>query len=150
MEHRITPYGMDELLIKLEEDYVCAIRNNEGKSVEDFIEHFLYDSWNYNEENMDIIKNVLGRFTSDESYQEILTESFNIMVDHLRERLVELDQAKNYPVLHSKHGASLLVACVDGLVLQYYLGIYSVDKLREMTPYLKSIILHGLKTKYEG
>ncbi|WDL89798.1 hypothetical protein IUJ58_25955 (plasmid) [Priestia aryabhattai] len=147
MKHRIPPDGMDELLEKLEDDYVKAVKNNESKSIEEFIEQFLYDSWTYNEQNMQNIKIVLSRYTSGEIYQGTLSESFNIMVDHLRVRLEELDQEMRYPVLHSKHGASLLVAFVDGLVLQYYIGTYSADKLRELTPYLKNIILQALKTE---
>ncbi len=135
LKHRNTPDEMDELLEKLEDDYVKAVKNIESKRVEDFVEQFLYDSWNYNEKNIGNIKKVLSRYTSREINQRILTESFfDIMIDHLRDRLVQLDRNKEYPVLHSTHGASLLVAQVDGLVLQYYIGIYSADKLREMTP----------------
>ncbi|MEJ9306757.1 hypothetical protein ABEW33_27880 [Priestia megaterium] len=147
MKHRIPPDGMDELLEKLEDDYVKAVKNNESKSIEEFIEQFLYDSWTYNEQNMQNIKIVLSRYTSGEIYQGTLSESFNIMVDHLRVKLEQLDQEMHYPVLHSKHGASLLVAFVDGIVLQYYIGTYSADKLRELTPYLKNIILQALKTE---
>ncbi len=149
LKHRNTPDEMDELLEKLEEDYVKAVKKIESQRVEEFIEQFLYDSWNYNEKNIGNIRSVLSRYTSSEIHQRILAESFEVMVDHLRQRLIQLDQNMEYPVLHSTHGASILVAQVDGLVLQYYIGTYSADKLREMTPYLKSIILQGLKTKYQ-
>ncbi|WP_268744476.1 hypothetical protein [Thalassobacillus devorans] len=40
MEHRISHKGMDELLKQLEDDYVKAVKGNESKTVEDFIETF--------------------------------------------------------------------------------------------------------------
>ncbi|SDZ77136.1 hypothetical protein SAMN05421743_101140 [Thalassobacillus cyri] len=150
MEHRISHKGMDELLKQLEDDYVKAVKDNESTTVEGFIEKFLYDSWDYNEQNIDKIKSVLSRYKSGEIYQRIFSSAFKEMVDHLQVKLEHLDQDKVYPVLHSNQGASLLVAFVDGLVIQYYLGVYDADQLREMTPYVKRVILQALRTEVDG
>ncbi|MFG6115653.1 hypothetical protein ACGTN9_10715 [Halobacillus sp. MO56] len=150
MEHRISHKGMDELLKQLEDDYVKAVKGNESTTVEGFIEKFLYDSWDYNEENIENIKSVLSRYKQGEIYQRTFSGAFNEMVDHLQVKLEQLDEDKVYPVLHSNQGASLLVAFVDGLVIQYYLGVYDADQLREMTPYLKRVILQALKTEAHG
>ncbi len=44
----------------------------------------------------------------------------------------------------------MLVAFVDGLVIQYYIGVYEVAQLREMTPYLKRVLLQALRTEDEA
>lgn len=147
MAQHMSQQGMDELLKQLQDDYVKAVKGNESTNVEDFVEKFLYDSWDYNDQNIEMIKSVLSRYTTGEIYQGTFSASFNYMVEHLQVRLRQLDQDKVYPVLHSEDGASMLVALVDGLVLQYYIGIYDVDQLRRMTPYLKQVILQALKTR---
>jgi hypothetical protein len=147
MTQQMSRLGMDELLKQLEDDYIKAVKDNESTNIEDFIEQFLYDSWVFNEQNIEMIKRVLSRYTSGEINQGTFSSSFNFMVEQLQERLKQLDQNMVYPVLHSKNGASMLVAFVDGLVLQYYIGIYDIDELREMTPYLKRVILQMLKTE---
>ncbi|WP_173915275.1 hypothetical protein [Halobacillus sp. Marseille-Q1614] len=147
MEHRISHQGMDELLKQLEDDYVKAVKGNESTTVEGFIEQFLYDSWDYNDRNIENIKSVLSRYTSGEIYKGTFSGAFNEMIDHLQVKLEQLDPDMGYPVLHSNHGASVLVAFVDGLVIQYYIGTYDVDQLREMTPYFKRIILQALQTE---
>ncbi|MEL3971683.1 hypothetical protein AAEO50_05255 [Rossellomorea oryzaecorticis] len=138
---------MDEALKRLEDDYVRAVKENDSTNVKDFIEQFLYDSWEYNDQNIEMIKTVLGRYSSGRIPQRTFRSSFNYMTEELQEKLRQLDHDKVYPVLHSKDGASMLVAFVDGLVLQYYIGAYDVDDLREMTPYLKRVILQMLKTE---
>lgn len=147
MAEQMSRHGMDEGLKQLEDDYVKAVKGNESTDVEGFIEQFLYDSWTYNDQNMEMIKNVMSRYTSGEIYQETFSESFSYMVDHLKKRLEQLDHDMTYPVLHSKDGTSMLVAIVDGLVLQYYIGTYDKDQLRGMTPYLKRVILQAMKTE---
>ncbi|UOQ45462.1 hypothetical protein MUN89_05810 [Halobacillus salinarum] len=149
MEHRISHKEMDGALKQLEDDYVQAVKSNESTTVEDFIEQFLYDSWTYNDQNLEYLKRVLERYTSGDIYPRTFIGAFNEMVDHLQVKLEQLDQNNDYPALHSKHGASLLVAFVDGLVIQYYVGVYSVEQLREMTPYLKIVILQALKADAE-
>ncbi|WP_066173598.1 hypothetical protein [Bacillus marinisedimentorum] len=141
MDHR------NALLSQLEDDYVQAVKGNESVTVEDFIEQFLYDSWEYNVRNMDKLKRVLTRYESGDIDQGSFTKSFKKMVGHLQVKLAELDQDKAYPVLHSNHGASLLVAFVDGLIVQHYAGVYDADQLRDMTPYLQRVILGALKTE---
>ncbi|WP_175987447.1 hypothetical protein [Bacillus sp. Marseille-Q1617] len=138
---------IDERLKRLEEDYVKAVKENDSTNIEDFIEQFLYDSWEYNDRNIDRIKSVLSRYSSGRISQGTFHSSFNYMTEELHVKLRQLDQEKVYPVLHSKDGASMLVAFVDGLVLQYYIGIYDVDGLRGMTPYIKRVILQMLKTE---
>ncbi|GGC77589.1 hypothetical protein GCM10007216_05160 [Thalassobacillus devorans] len=147
MEHRVSHQDMDELLKQLEDDYIKAVKDNDRATVERFIEKFLYDSWDYNEENIDSIKYVLKRYSNGEIAQGTFSGAFNEMVDHLQAKLERLDHEKEYAVLHTDKGASLLVAFVDGLVLQYYLDVYDVEQLKEMTPYLKQVILQALKTK---
>jgi hypothetical protein len=138
---------MDEALKRLEDDYVKAVKENNSTNVEYFIEQFLYDSWEYNDQNIEMIKSVLGRYSSGRISQGTFRSSFNYMTEELQVKLRQLDHDKVYPVLHSKDGASMLVAFVDGLVLQYYIGTYDVDDLRGMTPYLKRVILQMLKTE---
>jgi hypothetical protein len=147
MTQQKSQQGFDEALKRLEEDYVKAVNENESTNVEDFIEQFLYDSWEYNDQNIDMIKSVLGRYSSGRISQGTFRSSFNYMTEELHIKLRELDQEKIYPVLQSKDGASMLVAFVDGLVLQYYIGTYDVDDLKGMTPYLKRVILQMLKTE---
>ncbi|WEG17310.1 hypothetical protein PQ478_02065 [Alkalihalophilus pseudofirmus] len=147
MERRDSQQGMDKLLRQLESDYIKAVKDNENTTVEGFIEQFLYDSWDYNDKNLEDIKSVLGRYSDGEIYQGTFSKSFTEMLKHLKMKLQQLDSAMEYPVLHTNNGASLLVAFVDGLVIQYYVGIYNVEKLREMTSYIKSVILHALKAE---
>ncbi|MED1602831.1 hypothetical protein [Alkalihalophilus marmarensis] len=147
MERRDSQQGMDKLLRQLESDYIEAVKDNENTTVEGFIEQFLYDSWDYNDKNLEDIKSVLGRYSDGEIYQGTFSKSFTEMLKHLKMKLQQLDSGMEYPVLHTNNGASLLVAFVDGLVIQYYVGIYNVEKLREMTSYIKSVILHALKTE---
>ncbi|WP_252315760.1 hypothetical protein [Sinobaca sp. H24] len=150
MKDRISHEGMDEILKKLEDDYIKAVKENESRSVEGFVEQFLYDSWTYNDENLQNIKTVLSRYSTGEVYSTTFIGAFNEMVDHLRLKLQELDAEKAYPALHHQHGASFLVAFVDGMVIQYFIGVYTVEQLREMTPYLKQVILQALRTEADG
>ncbi len=147
MEHTNSRQKKDALLTQLEDDYIQAVKGNDSSTVEGFIEHFLYDSWEYNERNLDKIKSVLGRYEHEDIDQATFRRSFKKMIGHLQTKLAELDRDKEYPVLHSNHGASLLVAFVDGLVIQYEIGIYDAGQLKGMTPYLKSVILQSLKTE---
>ncbi|WP_252315032.1 hypothetical protein [Sinobaca sp. H24] len=150
MKDRISHEGMDEILKKLEDDYIKAVKENESRSVEEFVEHFLYDSWTYNDENIQDIKTVLSRYSTGEVYSTTFIGAFNEMVDHLRAKLQELDTEQAYPALHNQHGASFLVAFVDGMVIQYFIGVYTVEQLREMTPYLKQVMLQALRTEAGG
>ncbi|MYL49710.1 hypothetical protein GLV98_09435 [Halobacillus litoralis] len=59
----------------------------------------------------------------------------------------ELDEDQRYPMLHHSTAASILVAIVDGLVIQYFTNVYSVEDLQSLTQQLKKIILNALKTK---
>ncbi|BCB02678.1 hypothetical protein [Bacillus sp. KH172YL63] len=138
--------SMDKNLKKLEDDYIEALDSNGSSTVEEFIDSFLYDSWDYNEQNMDLITTVMSRYSRGEITTPTFRDSFNRMVEHLQHQLAALDHTHDYPLLHSKHGASILVSMVDGLVVQYFLGVYSADALRDMTPTLKEVILNALKT----
>ncbi|WP_368505106.1 hypothetical protein AB3N04_05515 [Alkalihalophilus sp. As8PL] len=147
MADRDSHQGMDELLRQLEGDYIKAVKDNESTTVESFIEEFLYDSWDYNEENIENIKSVMSRYSNGKIHQGTFSKSFNKMLKHLKLKLEQLDSDMEYPVLHSNNGAALLVAFVDGLVIQYYIGVYDVNQLREMTPSIKRVILQALKTE---
>ncbi|WP_235062600.1 hypothetical protein [Thalassobacillus devorans] len=92
----------------------------------------------------------MSRYNQGEIHPGTFSSAFNEMVDHLLIKLQDLDQDKAYPVIHSDHGASMLVAFVDGLVIQYYIGVYEVAQLREMTPYLKRVLLQALRTEDEA
>lgn len=147
MEHRIAHDNMDETLKKLENDYVKAVRDNEHQTVEGFIEQFLYDSWEYNDQNIDMIQSAMKKYAQGKIEKSTFQGAFNEMVDHLYDRLEELDEDKRYPMLHQPTGASILVALVDGLVIQYFTNVYSVEDLQSLTPHLKETILNALKTK---
>lgn len=140
---------MDHLLEELEKDYINAVENNANENVEAYIEQFLYDSWIYNHANIHKIKSVLSRYADGEINQQVFSESFSKMVEHLHVRLMQLDKAKEYPLLHAQNAASLFVALIDGLVVQYYVGIYSTDHLKAMTPTLKKVIVQTLKMQVE-
>lgn len=146
MEHRISHEDMDRILKQLEDDYVRALKENSSSTVEDFIEQFLYDSWEYNDRNIDLIKAVMSRYTQGEIYRTTFSGAFNEMVDHLQGKLTELDKEGRYPMIHTSYGASFLVSFVDGLVIQYFTGIYSVEDLKDLTPQLKKVILNALTT----
>ncbi|MYL19529.1 hypothetical protein GLW04_06465 [Halobacillus litoralis] len=144
MENRISHQNMDELLEKLEDDYLSALKHNDSKSVDEFIDQFLYDSWEYNDRNMEDIKEVMGRYTEGGIKVRTFSGAFNEMVDYLKETLESLDPSGEYPLLHTPYGASALVAFVDGLIIQYFTGVYTVDDLKEITPGLKQMLLTTL------
>ncbi|WP_244199342.1 hypothetical protein [Halobacillus trueperi] len=147
MEHRISHRNMDELLKGLEDDYVKAVRGNKAKSVDAFVEQFLYDSWDYNDQNIETIKAVMSRYTQGEIYETTFSGAFNEMVDHVQEKLEELDSYKEYPVIQDGQGASILIAFVDGLVIQYFTGCCTVDQLKGLVPQHKKILLQALRTE---
>lgn len=149
MEHRISHDNMDEILKQLEDDYVDSVRNNNCGTVEGYIEKFLDDSWDYNDRNIDLIKKVMSRYSQGDIQTVSFSGAFNEMVDHLQDKLCELDKKQEYPLIHSSYGGSFLVAFVDGVVIQYYAGVYSVEDFRELTPMFKSVILNAMKTRRE-
>ncbi|GGF20135.1 hypothetical protein GCM10010954_18620 [Halobacillus andaensis] len=146
MSHTPSKQEMDKILKKLEEDYIQSLDENEASTVEEFVEQFLYDSWQYNDRNIDLIKVVMSRYTQGGIYQSTFAGSFTGMVDHLQEKLSSLDTDNRYPALHNRFGASLLVSFVDGFIIQYYAGMYKVEDLRASTPKLKAAILQALST----
>ncbi|WP_347861882.1 hypothetical protein U0355_01325 [Salimicrobium sp. PL1-032A] len=146
MEHRISHRNMDELLKGLEDDYVQAIKGNDAANVETFVEQFLYDSWNYNDQNIETIKTVMSRYSKGEIYETTFSGAFNEMVDHVQDKLEELDASKEYPVIQEGQGASTLIAFVNGLVVQYFTGCCTADDLRNRVPRHKKILLHALGT----
>ncbi|RBP03436.1 hypothetical protein [Rossellomorea aquimaris] len=141
--------GIDSGLKKLEEDYIRALNLNESSTIEEFIQTFLYDSWDYNEQNMEMIASVMGRYSRGEINQTTFGPSFDRMVNHLRGKLSKVDSQHDYPMIHSKMGASILVSLVDGLVIQYFAGVYSMDELRKLTPQLKRSVLNALSISDE-
>ncbi|MCR8849820.1 hypothetical protein NQ095_15480 [Rossellomorea sp. SC111] len=137
-------YGIDSGLKKLEDNYIQALNLNESNTIEQFIETFLYDSWEYNEENMELIISVMGRVNRGDIHQTIFSQSFDRMITHLQKKLSKVDHDRNFPIVHSKTGASILVSFVDGMIIQYFAGIYSVGDLRKLTPQLKQSILNAI------
>ncbi|MFB1081909.1 hypothetical protein [Jeotgalibacillus sp. JSM ZJ347] len=149
MEQLNAQYEMDNLLEELENDYIYAVENNKSETVEAYIEQFLYDSWIYNHDNIGKIKSVLSRYAEGEINQQVFSGSFHKMVTHLHGRLKQLDYKHEYPLLHNQNAASLFVALIDGLVIQYYVGIYNVDQLKDMTPFLKQMIIQTLRMEVD-
>ncbi|KGP73422.1 hypothetical protein [Pontibacillus yanchengensis] len=147
MEHRISHDNMDDILKKLEDDYIQVLVQNESTTVEDFIEQFLYDSWDYNHQNMDLIKAVMRRYSQGDVHPVTFSGAFKEMADHLQKNLAQLDHEHNYPMLHTGLGTTTLVAIIDGMVVQYYTGTYSIEDLKNKTPQLKSMILNALSTQ---
>jgi len=147
MKKRISHPNMDDRLKQLEEDYINAIKENEETSVEAFLENFLNDSWTYNEQHMDDITTVFQRYSNKDIPEDTMHGAFREMIDQLRLKLRQLDKDRASPLLHSEDGTNLLVAAVDGLVLQYYLGVYDIEELRNRTPLIKKVILNMLKTE---
>ena len=41
----------------------------------------------------------------------------------------------------------MLIAFVDGLVVQYFAGVYTVVQLKDMTPQVKQVVLQALRTE---
>ncbi|OJF92768.1 hypothetical protein [Alkalibacterium sp. 20] len=149
MKNRINHQKMDGLLKQLEDDYIKSVKENESSNVEAFIESFLYASWIYNEQHMEEITTVLSRYSKEEITKSTMSGAFSEMIDQLRLKLQQLDKEKEYPLLHSDHGSNLIVALVDGLMVQYFVGVYDVERLRELTPFLKKVTLNTLRTEVE-
>ncbi len=139
------PCDSERVLQQLEHDYVKAIDDNQSTTVEHFIEQFLYDSWTYNDQHLADIQLVLRHYSGQTMDPGTFNRSFQYMVQCLQTKLEHLDQTREYPMLHTSYGASLLVATVDGLIVQYYASIYNVDQLRAMTPGLTTVVLQSLK-----
>ncbi|WP_423189005.1 hypothetical protein ACO1PF_10485 [Alkalibacterium sp. f15] len=149
MENRINHQKMDGLLKQLEDDYIKSVKENESSNVEAFIESFLYASWTYNEQHMEEITTVLSRYSKEEIPKSTMNGAFSEMTDQLRLKLQQLDKEKEYPLLHSDHGSNLIVALVDGLMVQYFVGVYDMERLRELTPFLKKVTLNTLRLEVE-
>jgi hypothetical protein len=79
--------------------------------------------------------------------KDTFSTAFKDMITPIQRKLEELDKDIHFPMIHTTRGASFLVALVDGLVIQYYVGIFEIDQLKEMSPHLTSIILNGFKAK---
>lgn len=146
MEKTSSNIEMDANLKQLEDDYIEALNANESSTIEDFIQQFLYDSWEYNQSNLEMIKSVMSRYTKGEISKSTYSESFSRMVNHLQKKLSELDVNNDFPLIHSGLGASVLVSFVDGLVIQFYAGVYSIEELNQFTPHYKNVLLNALKT----
>ncbi|WP_409254071.1 hypothetical protein V1502_09285 [Bacillus sp. SCS-153A] len=146
MNKQVSNTDIDDLLKRLEDDYIKALDSNECSTVEGFIQQFLDDSWEYNQSNIDMITSVMSRYTKGELKKTTFSESFSRMVNHLQKKLSKLDADKEYPLIHSDLGASVLVSFVDGLVIQYYIGVYSAGDLKKLSSQLKQVVLNALKT----
>lgn len=136
-----------DILKKLESDYIQSVKENDSADVETFLESFLLSSWDYNEQNMNDIKAVFSSYEKDIVSKPTFRRLFNEMVKHLHIKLEELDKNGDYPLLHTQDGAAIIVSLVDGLVVQYYISVYDVENLKEMTPHLTRVILQALKTE---
>ncbi|MFC7319573.1 hypothetical protein [Halobacillus campisalis] len=145
MNQNISHEEMDSILANLEGEYIRALNGNDSTNIEEFVEQFLYDSWDYNDRNIESIQKVMSRYSGGEIHANTFAGSFQKMVDHLQKKLASLDEDDQYPMVHSPLGASILVAFVDGLVIQYYTAVYTVDDLKEATPHFKQIILNALR-----
>lgn len=143
----MTAKNAHDLLEKLRDDYIRSVKENDSRDVATFIETFLSSSWDYNEQHMDEIKAVFSSYENGELSKQTFSYLFNEMVKHLHSKLEKLDTEHDYPLLHTQDGAAIIVSLVDGLVVQYYISVYDVNNLKEMTPHLTRVILQALKTE---
>lgn len=139
---------MNQHLSELKEEYIRSIEEDDSDSLDEFLSGFLSRSWEYNSQNMEKIRTVFADYERGDIPEDNFSASFKEMNLCLREKLRELDPGKNYPLLHSKEGVSLVVSLVDGLVLQYYIGLYDIEELNNRTSNLKNVLLHALKAEY--
>lgn len=139
---------MNEHLSELKEEYITSIEEDHSGSLDTFLSGFLSRSWDDNRQNMEKIKAVFADCERGDIPEDTFSESFKEMTLCLSEKWRELNPGKNYPLLHSKEGVSLVVSLVDGLVLQYYIGLYDIEELNNRTSKVKNVLLHALKAEY--
>lgn len=133
---------MNENLYKLTMDYEHAIDNCEGSTVPEFIYNFIYGSMDYNKENLDRLKEEMSKQAQNHEPEEF-KRAFDEMLLYLRDKFIDLDPDNEYWPLHYREGVSAFVAMIDGLVIQYFSGLYSVDDLKERSLFFADTIVHG-------
>ncbi|WP_270182251.1 hypothetical protein [Alkalihalobacillus sp. CinArs1] len=133
---------MNENLSRLMLDYENAIDCCEGETVPEFIENFIYGSMDYNKDNFDKIQAEMSKQAQNKEPKEF-KRAFDEMLLYLRDKFIELDPQKEYWALHYREGVSAFVAMIDGLVIQYFSGLYSVDDLKERSKLFSDIIIRG-------
>ncbi|MBN8207859.1 hypothetical protein JI666_03750 [Bacillus sp. NTK071] len=133
---------MNQNLYFLTQEYEKFTDECEGESVPEFVENFIYGSMEYNDVNLPKLTEEMSKQAQNKEPEEF-KRAFDEMLLYLRDRFVALDPDKKYWPLHYREGVSAFVAMIDGLVVQYFSGLYSVDDLRERAPLFAAIILNG-------
>ncbi|MCA0171974.1 hypothetical protein [Bacillus sp. RAR_GA_16] len=133
---------MNQNLYQLTREYETFTDECEGQTVPEFVENFIYGSMDYNEENLPKLTEEMGKQAQGHD-PENFKKAFDEMLLYLRDRFVALDPDKEYWPLHYREGVSAFVAMIDGLIVQYFSGLYSVEDLKERTPLFAAIILNG-------
>ncbi|TKD71279.1 hypothetical protein [Pseudalkalibacillus hwajinpoensis] len=133
---------MNQNLYYLTQEYEKFTDECKGDSVPEFVENFIYGSMEYNDVNLPKLTEEMSKQAQNKEPEEF-KRAFDEMLLYLRDRFVALDPYKKYWPLHYREGVSAFVAMIDGLVVQYFSGLYSVDDLKERTPLFAAIILNG-------
>lgn len=133
---------MNQNLYYLTQEYEKFTDECEGENVPEFVENFIYGSMEYNDVNLPKLTEEMSKQAQNKEPEEF-KRAFDEMLLYLRDRFVSLDPDKKYWPLHYREGVSAFVAMIDGLVVQYFSGLYSVDDLKERTPLFAAIILNG-------
>ncbi len=133
---------MNQNLYRLTQEYEKFTDECMGETVPEFVENFIYGSMDYNEENLPKLTEEMGKQAQNHEPEEF-RRAFDEMLLYLRNRFVALDPNKEYWPLHYREGVSAFVAMIDGLIVQYFSGLYTVDDLKERTPLFAAVILNG-------
>ena len=133
---------MNENLYRLTQEYENFTDECAGENIPEFVENFIYGSMDYNEENLPKLTEEMGKQAQSQEPEEF-KKAFDEMLLYLRDRFVALDPNKEYWPLHYREGVSAFVAMIDGLIVQYFSGLYSVEALKERTPLFAAVILNG-------
>ncbi|WP_377888909.1 hypothetical protein [Alkalihalobacillus sp. R86527] len=133
---------MNENLYRLTLEYEDAIDCCKGETVPEFIENFIYGSMDYNKDNFDKLQAEMSKQAQNQEPEEF-KRAFDEMLLYLRDKFIELDLKQEYWALHYREGVSAFIAMIDGLVIQYFSGLYSVDDLKERSQLFADIIVKG-------
>ncbi|WLR60140.1 hypothetical protein [Guptibacillus hwajinpoensis] len=133
---------MNKNLYQLTQEYEKFTDDCKGETVPEFVENFIYGSMDYNEQNLPKLTEEMGKQAKNQEPEEF-KRAFDEMLLYLRDRFMALDPDKEYWLLHYREGVSAFVAMIDGLIVQYFSGLYTVEELKERTPLFAAVILNG-------
>ncbi|MFK3958880.1 hypothetical protein [Guptibacillus hwajinpoensis] len=133
---------MNKNLYQLTQEYEKFTDDCKGETVPEFVENFIFGSMDYNEQNLPKLTEEMGKQAQNQEPEEF-KRAFDEMLLYLRDRFMALDPDKEYWPLHYREGVSSFVAMIDGLIVQYFSGLYTVEELKERTPLFAAVILNG-------